>query len=211
MEGIVLIPRNSSQPILTVNVAEQAYEYAELFAQYQQPLIRYLYGMVKELETARDLAQETFVRGYEMWLQAPQRHSWRPLLYKIATNCALDWLRRHSRIRFSSWDENEDTNNNADVAWQRCETVTQALVASQLDDESGRLDNQVAVRLAVIETLRQMAPEAATCLLLYYDQGFSSLEIANIMGSSLDATWQRLNRARRLFCNLYRKEQVTDA
>ncbi len=183
----------------TGSALEGAVDYALLFERHQSELIRYLYGMVGEVETARDLTQETFARGYKVWLERPERREdgrgWRALLYKIATNCALDLLRRRRKIRFSVWDETSQAEPDLIEA------------ATTGPDFSGQLE----LRLSVLTALSGLDPEAATCLLLHYDQGFSCAEIATITGQSLPATWQRLSRARRLFSNLYQKEQANDA
>lgn len=164
--------------------------------------MRYLYSMVSEIETARDLAQETFVRSYEWWLTKNpaglDEVAWRPLLYKIATNCALDWLRRQNKIRFSSWSvagDDETSYFEKDVA------VNLSLADPERATET---------RLAVQAALSGLDSAAAVCLLLYYDQGFSCAEISSITGDSQAAIWQRLSRARRLFCQLYQKEQAFD-
>ncbi len=179
--------------------------YARLFQEYGPALVRYLYGLVGEVETARDLAQETFVRGYELWLD-PARHNspgnWRALLYKISTNAALDWLRRQRKIRFSPLaDPATAESSQGEVR------VEPPDLAATFSDPA----RQIETRQAVLETLHQLPVEAATCLLLCYDQGFCSREIALITGNSVEATWQRLSRARRLFCSLYQKEQLSDA
>lgn len=177
-------------------------DYANLFERYQTELIRYLYSLVGEVETARDLTQETFLRGYPLWLEKPERTGWRPLLYKIATNCGLDLLRRRNKIRFVSWpDQAEDRFDRAEMS------AAEQEAAASLPDLTGQFE----LRLAIIEALRGLDPEAATCLLLHYDQGFSCAEIAAMTDSSLQAIWQRLSRARRLFCSLYQKEQASDA
>jgi RNA polymerase sigma-70 factor, ECF subfamily len=164
-------------------------DYAQLFERHQGELIRYLYGLVNEAETARDLAQETFVRGYKLWLDDPAREAWRALLYKIATNAALDLLRRQNRFRFSPFD----TASSTEPA-----------------DENMNPAPNVEMRLAIAAVLRELDTSAATCLLLYYDQGFGAAEIARITGASEQAIWQRLSRARRAFCKLYQKEVLHD-
>lgn len=170
-------------------------DYAQLFERHQAELIRYIYGLVSDPETARDLTQETFVRGYKLWLDEAGRESWRPLLYKIATNCALDWLRRQHKIQLLPWETPDETQNNrADEP-----------AAANADPASG-----LEIRLAIGAALKGLDLNAATCLLLYYDQGFSCAEIARITGATEPAIWQRLSRARRNFCNLYRKELASD-
>ncbi len=187
----------SSEP--EIALAAGVSDYAQLFEQHQGALIRYLYGMVNDPETACDLAQEAFGRGYRLWLENPAREGWRPLLYKIATNCAIDLLRRNKKIKFSPLPEYYDEEQSGNVALYGHSSLQQPDPTTNLN-----------VRMAVQETLRQLDPAAATCLLLHYDHGFSCDEIAAITGSSVAAIWQRLSRARRQFCSLYRKEQGDD-
>lgn len=176
-------------------------DFSALFERHQLELLRTLYGMVGEIETARDLAQETFARGYQWWLDQAENNpaavEWRPLLFKIAANCALDWLRRQNKFYFIPLPDNG-------------EELLYSQSDSAASNQWGDPVEQTEVRLAVVAALRRLDSTSAICLLLYYDQGFSCPEIAAITGESLSAIWQRLSRARRLFCNLYQKEQALD-
>jgi len=66
---------------------------ASLFHQYREELTRRLIGMVKSRETAADLVQDTYLRllrlGDQHVVEQP-----RALLHKIATNLAIDHLRK---------------------------------------------------------------------------------------------------------------------
>lgn len=66
---------------------------ASLFQQYRDELTRRLTGMLKSRETAADIVQDTYVRllrlGDQHVVEQP-----RALLHKIATNLAIDHLRR---------------------------------------------------------------------------------------------------------------------
>ena len=68
---------------------------ASLFHQYREELTRRLIGMVKSRETAADLVQDTYLRllrlGNQHVVEQP-----RALLHKIATNLAIDHLRRNT-------------------------------------------------------------------------------------------------------------------
>jgi RNA polymerase sigma-70 factor, ECF subfamily len=195
MRGVALKPKtkilNAGETSLT--------DFTELFEAHQTELLRYLYGLVGEIETARDLAQETFVRGLEWWQTQGNAKTgqmqWRPFLYKIATNCANNCLRRQNKIHFSPLANNQSDETNGEVE----------PILPQTDPAY-----QTELRMAINRALAGLESGAMTCLLLYYDQGFSCEEIAEITGSSTAAVWQRLSRARKLFCNLYQKEQAYD-
>ena len=167
--------------------------YAAIFEQYQAELVRYLYTLLNDREAAFDLAQETFIRGYKLWLADAHRTGWRPLLYKIATNCAIDLLRQRQRWRPPGWCDQPQLEGPADQSDERDWAVSPGETA------------QVELRMVILDVLGQLDPHSSTCLLLYYERGFSADEIAEITGTSQSAVWQRLSRARRLFCRLYRE------
>src|SRR5579862_874025 len=71
--------------------------YKELVRRYKSLVITYCYSRVSQRETAEDLAQETFVRGFmalEHLKKASAFHGW---LLSIAHNVCIDHLRNKSR------------------------------------------------------------------------------------------------------------------
>jgi RNA polymerase sigma-70 factor (ECF subfamily) len=68
-----------------------------LFRRWSPPLLRYLARMVRDLGTAEDLVQEVFLRVHrarERYAPDARFSTW---LYRIATNLALNELRRPRR------------------------------------------------------------------------------------------------------------------
>ena len=63
---------------------EDAFEL--LVARYQAPLFRYLHGLVRDQEQARDLLQETFLRAYRAIGALDDPGLLRSWLYRIAHN-----------------------------------------------------------------------------------------------------------------------------
>ena len=78
-----------------------------LYQHFYVPISKYLAHMVGDDEEGYDLAQETFLKA---WQALPHLHdglrfhSW---LYRIATNTALDHLRRR-KFRCSPWEHTEE-------------------------------------------------------------------------------------------------------
>src|ERR671932_103463 len=75
--------------------------FAPIVVAYQAPLARYLYGMVGDVELARDLTQDTLLSAYRAWPAGGPTHTaaW---LYRIATNHALRSLRRKRLLAWVS-------------------------------------------------------------------------------------------------------------
>lgn len=83
----------------------QAFE--QLFRRWSGPLLRYIDRMVRDLATAEELVQEAFIRVHrarERYRPDARFSTW---LYRIATNLALNELRRPRRraIHHSSDEE----------------------------------------------------------------------------------------------------------
>ena len=61
---------------------------------YQSAIVRYLYRMTGDYEAAKDLAQDTFVSVYKNIPKTDTGLSFKAWLYRIATNNALQHIRR---------------------------------------------------------------------------------------------------------------------
>jgi len=70
-----------------------AQAFTELVIRYQDRLYNYLYRMTGSREDAQDLAQETFVRAYRSLPRFNLEAPFRPWLYKIATNLAINYVK----------------------------------------------------------------------------------------------------------------------
>src|SRR3970040_1469398 len=74
--------------------------YERLFADFQTPILNYLYRLLGDPALAEDLTQETFTRAWKARSQLPSLDNPRAWLYRIATNAARDHLRR---ARLITW------------------------------------------------------------------------------------------------------------
>ena len=155
----------------------------EVVRQYQIPLSRYLYNMVKDKELARDLTQETFLETYEAMPKTEGERNLKAWLYRIATNNAIQVLRRRRIIAWLPWVE---------------ETVSSHKTRGDHDDRMAR-------RELVRSTLSKVPEKYRAVLLLHDEQGFKCEEIGKMLEISVDATKKRLTRARGMFQDAYER------
>lgn len=168
-------------------IVSEEIKFQQVYDEYQERIFRYLTRMVGPDE-AEDLMQEVFVkigRALETFRGESGLSTW---IYRIATNAALDKLRRPLHrlsgkklpdmeiIAETIEDENIWTGELADSTEQR-------VIRQEMND---------CIR-EIISTL----PEAyRTVIVLGELEGLNDSQIADILGLTLQATKIRLHRAR---------------
>ncbi len=152
-----------------------------IFTRYHRAIYAYLLSMVGDVEQAQDLTQDTFLKAYTALTRTPDPAlpAW---LYRIATNTALDALRRRRRLTwlpFVSGDEERLTAPTPDLS-MRC-----------------------AEHEAVGAALAQLSPRERACLLLRARAGLTLKETAQALGLSTGAAKMTLYRAKERFRAAY--------
>jgi RNA polymerase sigma-70 factor (ECF subfamily) len=153
--------------------------FAGIIEQYQLPITRYLYRLTGDWETARDLAQDTFIQAYKSILKTNFNTSFKAWLYKTATNSAHQHFRKHKPHKVVSTE-----------ATAKDETLTAR-------DNTGSIIENLTIR----EALLGVDKDRRTCLLLHFWEGLRYREIAEIIGISEDAVRKRVARG----CQEFRK------
>jgi RNA polymerase sigma-70 factor (ECF subfamily) len=161
--------------------------FEELVKRYERELFNYLRHYLGDAEMAEDVFQATFFlihRKCELF-EADRR--FRPWLYRIATNQAIDAKRRNKRHLAISLDSQTHYDENA---WN----IHSAQLASEESDPGDSmldLERGLQVRKAVDqlpEILRQV-------LYLVYFQGMKYCEAAETLGVPFATIKNRLNIA----------------
>ena len=75
-----------------------------LFLQYQDKILRYQFGLVRDIEDAHDLTQKTFMRAWEKLPTLKDKSLFLPWLYKIARNIVYDYWRSKKDGLLLPWD-----------------------------------------------------------------------------------------------------------
>ena len=152
----------------------------DVVLQYQMPLSRYLYNMVTDKELARELTQDTFLEAYQAMPKTAGELNLKAWLYRIATNNAIQVLRRRKLISWVPWAEE-----------------------MTIPGETDHIEDSLAQRELVRSALDKLPVKYRTVLLLHDDQGFNCQETGKMLNISLDASKKRLARARGMFRDAY--------
>lgn len=73
------------------------YAFKLLVDRYQHKLVNYINGLIHDYDQAVDLAQEAFIRVYRNADRYEGKYQFSTWIYRIATNLAIDELRRRER------------------------------------------------------------------------------------------------------------------
>jgi RNA polymerase sigma-70 factor (ECF subfamily) len=153
----------------------------DLFARYHGEIYGYLCSMVREPAWAEDLAQETFLRALRARRQLLEVQNHRAWLYQVATNAALNALKRRRRFAWLPWRAGDGEPTAPDVA------------------------EQVAQQGALGAALASLPPGYRAPLLLYAQYGLTPAEVADALGLSVAAARKRIYRATAMFREAYGK------
>lgn len=162
--------------------------FGELVQRYERRLVSVLLRFVPDVELARDLAQETFLRTYDRLDQFDPGRRFGPWLFRIGVNLTLDYLRkRKRRLWFSLFSES------------RAEKQPDPAQA----DPRQALDLQQEVRRVL-----ELIPEKYRMVLILRDlEKFSTSEIAAIVNRKEATIRWRLAEARERFQKLWTRRQ----
>ncbi|MGA7731678.1 MAG: RNA polymerase sigma factor [Chloroflexia bacterium] len=156
--------------------------FTAIFERFQAPLVNYIYRLVGDWDAANDLAQDTFLKAYNALPRTEDTLQISPWLYRIATNTALDSLRRRKRI-----------------TWVPFKIEMEPV--APMSDHAPRHADQDAIQCA----LQQVPADQRTCLVLNLYQGLSYKEIADTLGITVNLVAVRIFRGREKFVEAYKK------
>lgn len=149
---------------------------AEGFSANRRALTTYLTRLVVRAEIAEELVQQAAVRALEQAHLPDDPAELRAWLFRVATNLAIDHLRRHA-----TWRE-----GLLDATRSRAVADAGFVAESRLLTGSAEMKTIARDHLVVCFacTLRNLAPEESAALLLKEVHDFTVEEVAGVMGAS---------------------------
>jgi RNA polymerase sigma-70 factor (ECF subfamily) len=178
----------SDEELLTRFCKGQTEAFGALVRRYERELYGYLRRYLGDASLAEDVFQNTFLQVYVKSGQYEAGRPVRPWLYTIATNQAIDALRRNGRHQILSLDQQREELADGELG---------SLVETLENNGPGPIDvaqgkeRREKVRASVDrlpEFLRQV-------LILAYYQGLKYREIADILGIPVGTVKSRLHAA----------------
>ena len=168
-------------------VKDDGAAFESLVHRYEHELFSYLRRYLGSAEMAEDVFQATFLQVYLKKENFEDGRRFRPWLYTIATNQAIDAQRRNKRHRMVSIDQRSGSGDDDVAALVEMLSGNDRTADDQMADEEAR----AWVRSAVDDL-----PEALKgAVLLVYHQGMKYREAADVLGIPVGTVKSRLHAA----------------
>jgi RNA polymerase sigma-70 factor (ECF subfamily) len=153
-----------------------------LVRRYMEKAFRIAMDFTHDVEEAKDLSQDAFLRAFSRIKQFDGRSSFYTWFYRLVVNLCLDYTRRKKKVVWERLDQERDEN----------------VEPRQLMDTSGLPDEKAIAGEAqrkVDETLQAMPKRQRTVFLLRNQQGLSIADIAKVMETTEGTVRVYLHRA----------------
>jgi len=160
--------------------------FESLFQKYQKPIYNMLLRMLRSTDDAADLTQDTFIKAYRALGSLREEAIFYPWLRQIAVNLARNQWKRAGRVRISSLDETQSTDEGEELA-------------RELPDWSGNpetLAQDEELRRKIETAVSTLSPDHRTVVTLHHLEGMPVADIAQLLGISVGTVKSRLSRAR---------------
>ena len=157
--------------------------FTALVLSYEHEIYGYLVGMLGDREEAHDITQQVF---FKAWLNLPTLHNvtcFKAWLFTIARNLIYDsW--RGKKASCLSWEDLEGDNLNMGLP--------------------GPEEHAAGMELICL-ALAELAPNLRRCLLLRVVKGFSTQEIAEVVGIGETSVGTYISTARKQLWAIYQR------
>ena len=160
-----------------------------LIQRYQREIYSYLRRYIGNAEMAEDAFQGTFLQVHLKCHQFDPARRFRPWLYAIATNQAIDIQRRNKRHRMVSLDRSSTSagQDDQDGSW------SERIVGDTPDPHQAASESEN--RSWVHESVSSLGESMQQVVHLVYYQGMKYREAAEVLGIPVGTVKSRLHAA----------------
>ena len=172
----------SDERLVEISLDGDEDAYGILVRRYQRRLTAFLSQLVGDMELARELSQEAFVRAWAALERFDPKYRFSTWLFRIAHNLGIDQLRRRRLQTMPLYRTDADGDE------------VEVIVADVAKDPLGHLEN-TALAAELRQVIEGLRPEYRELVLLRHFAGLSYQEIADFMGMPLGTVKNKLFRA----------------
>lgn len=150
-----------------------------IMERYEQKMLRYARRFLFDVDNAEDMVQEVFIKAYTNIASFNTLQRFSPWIYRIAHNCFINEIRKRKREPLSFFD--------LDILLPH--------VVSAENPEKEVIDSEL--RHALDHCLEKIDVKYKEVLILYYCEGLSYKEIADVLHIPVNLVGIRINRGKK--------------
>lgn len=170
--------------------------YAELMERYERPVYHIILKMVHNTDDAEDLTIEAFAKAFKNLHKFRKDYTFSTWFFRIATNNAIDFLRKKKLKTFSL---------NTSFVDDGGEAITIDVEDSNLNPQEETIKGQKIKLVQMFVT--KLPPKYQKLVRLRYFDELSYDEIAKILESPLGTVKAQLHRSRELMYDLVKDKK----
>ncbi|MCR9119684.1 MAG: sigma-70 family RNA polymerase sigma factor [bacterium] len=195
-----LADNSDEQLLLHYRETGERQAFSLLVKRYERELYRYLKRYLNDAEMAEDAFQATFLQVHLKCEKFESGRRFRPWLYAVATNQAIDAQRRNKRHRLVSLDRNPIESGDE----------MGSLVDLMTSGELGPVDQiDLAERRRLVqETLEELPENMQSVIHLVYYQGLKYREAAESLNVPVGTVKSRIHSAMARLTEAWKASEV---
>jgi RNA polymerase sigma-70 factor (ECF subfamily) len=163
-------------------VAGNGESFDQLVERYHRPIANFIFRMVGDYDTALDLTQDVFIKVYGSLERYRPEFKFSTWIYKIASNTAIDHLRKHSVATSPLYGVSDD--GEFELPFQSKGPWPDRLLEQH--ERSAQIEQAIA----------KLPPRYRELIVLRHTLELSYDEIADVTGLPLGTVKNRIFRAR---------------
>jgi RNA polymerase sigma-70 factor (ECF subfamily) len=178
--------QNDDKSLIEAHLRGDKAAFEHLVRRYGGSVLGYLTRISGNRQRAEDLFQETFKRVHEKahQLRSDQFKGW---LFKIATNVAMDGMRRKKPMKPISLNQTSDCTNGCDSSAD--------LAVADTSTEPSRQVIRAEQRQQVRNCIESLPDKQRTTLVLAYYEQLSYSQVAQVLNCSVGTVKTQMYRA----------------
>lgn len=153
-----------------------------LIFRHLKPVYGFIFNFVKDAGVAEDLTQEVFIKAWRGLKKFDRGKSFKPWIFKIARNAAIDFLRKKKAIPFSEFDSEDGKN----------------IMLETINDSAplpGEIFDRENLARELEEAVEKLSYKQREVVYFHYQNYLTFEEIAEISGESVNTVKSRHRRA----------------
>mgnify|MGYP003650585139 FL=1 len=170
--------------------------YAELMDRYKRPVYHMVLKMVRNIDDAEDLTMEAFAKAFKNLHKFKKDYTFSTWLFRIATNNAIDFIRKKKLDTFSLNTSFKDDGG---------EPVNIDVEDGNLNPQEETIKDQKIELVQMFVT--KLPPKYQRLVRLRYFDELSYDEIAKTLDAPLGTVKAQLHRARELMYDLVKDKK----